>query len=47
MIITIIKVVLYILILISILYGLYNIFLKDDKKVGYISFIFSVLVLYY
>lgn len=44
MLITIIKDVLYILILISILYGLYNIFIKDDKKVGYISFIFSVLV---
>lgn len=44
MLITIIKGVLYILILISILYGLYNIFIKDDKKVGYISFIFSVLV---
>lgn len=44
MLIKIIKDVLYILIFIFILYGLYYIFIKEDKKVGFISFIFSVLV---
>ena len=40
----ILKIILYILIGLAILFGLYKMFIDDEKGVGYISFIFAVLV---
>ena len=38
------KIILYILIGLAILFGFYKMFIDDEKGVGYISFIFAVLV---
>lgn len=38
------KIILYILIRFAILFGLYKMFIDDEKGVGYASFIFAVLV---
>ncbi len=40
----IIKIILYILIVIVVLFGLYKVYIDDEKRVGYASFLFAVLV---
>ena len=40
----IIRMILYVLIALSILFGLYKMFIDDEKGVGYASFIFAILV---
>ena len=42
----VLKIILYILIGIAILFGLYKMFIDDEKGVGYASFIFAVLVFF-
>ena len=42
----ILKIILYILIGLSILFGLYKMFIDDERGVGYASFIFAVLVFF-